>query len=102
MRPAYHVLPRTATEQVPRVARGQNLRAGRMAFATDVASTLRGRARDNSNGALQYPAMVVSRACCQRANRTIASIERSTSASVVAQHETLMRIATLPCHTVSP
>ena len=34
--------------------------------------------------------------------RRIASTLRSTSASVVAQEETLMRMAARPCHSVGP
>src|SRR5207244_13196537 len=48
-----------------------------------------------------HPA-VPATAPASRATRTMASRLRSTSASVVAQLETLMRIAVRPCHTVPP
>jgi len=41
-------------------------------------------------------------ACTPAATRSIASKLRSTSSSVVAHDETLMRMAVRPCQTVAP
>ena len=58
--------------------------------------------RDDNKSAEAQVRGVEGSLCIRAAMRTIASTLRSTSASVVAHDDTLMRMAVRPCHTVPP
>ena len=78
---------------------GQNRTLG-YAFRIDDDSHVVARMHADVHDSIVAPPQA--RAATARAARPIASRQRSTSASVVAQDDTLMRIAVRPCHTVPP